>query len=142
MASARRPRSWSIVFTLILVQGIGVLVYGLYLAYLEGWLRRDPGTLPGRFLPFAFFKPVSYSLVLVLFALLALLLAISLHRTRWWAWTAAVSLQGINLLSALIEYLQQRPNYAGMLFGIVIVFYLNQSEVQEIFRGGRGEHHG
>jgi len=141
MTFAQRPRSLSIVLTLILLQGLGLLAYGLYLVYLEGWLARDPGTLLGRYLPFAIFKTISYSLVMVLFALLALLLASSLYRIKWWAWTAAISLQGFSMLSALIEYLSHRPNYTGMLISIALVFYLNQSEVQDVFRGSWRDQH-
>jgi len=142
MSTAKSPRSLSILFFLYLLQGLGLLAYSIYMAILEGWLTRDPGVILGRFIPIALLNEMSYSLVMVLIAVLVLLVAISLRRIKRWAWTVAVFIQGISLLFALLEYSRHRPNYSGMLFSIAIVFYLNQADVQEAFRGAMLEQNG
>lgn len=142
MVAAYRPRSLQILVILIVMQSLGLFSYGLYLLTLHGWLIRDPGLPLGRFLPFVLPEDFSFGLVMVLLALLLFLLAVSLRRMKRWAWIAVVFMQGFSLLSALLEYFRNKPNFTGMLLSIVIVFYLNQSEVQEIFRGVLQEQNG
>ncbi|UCH59479.1 MAG: hypothetical protein JSV61_14855 [Anaerolineales bacterium] len=141
MTSDKRPRSLSILTFLVFLQGVGFLAYGIYVISLEGWFTRGSSLLLSRFSPFVLINATSYNLVVILSALLLLLVGISLRRTKRWAWTAAISVQGLGLLFALLEYSNQRPNFIGMLFGIAIVIYLNQSEVQEILRGQIPEKH-
>ena len=142
MTSPSGPRSLSILITIYALQGLGLLAYGLYLISLEGWFYIDPGLPLGRLLPFAIIEEFSFGLTMVLIALLILLLAIALGRIKRWAWTFGIGLQGLSLLAALLEYLHHRPAYVAMVFGIVIVFYLNQAEVQDAFRGAISERNG
>ena len=72
--------------------------------------------------------------VSVVFGVVGIFIAIALLRLRSWAWVAAMAIQGFGLFAALIGYLRATPNYVGMVFGIFLVFYLNQGEIQVAFR--------
>ena len=69
---------------------------------------------------------------------------------RLWraAWITAVSVQAISLLLALVLYATEKPGYVYwiMIYCIVLVAYLNHSEVKSAFQPGltenaRGENH-
>ena len=66
-------------------------------------------------------------------ALLALVVSIGLFRLKPWAWLLAMSMEGLNLTSALTAYVVGHPEYVNMLLGIIIVMSLNQREVREAF---------
>jgi hypothetical protein len=44
---------------------------------------------------------------------------------------------GAELAICLVEYLHGSPDYWSMVAGIVVVFYLNQGDVQAAFQRGR-----
>jgi hypothetical protein len=71
--------------------------------------------------------------VFLLLALLALIVSIGLFRLKHWAWRLAMTMEGLNLASALTAYVVEHPEYLNMLVGIVIVMSLNQREVREAF---------
>jgi len=52
------------------------------------------------------------------------------------AWTLALLLQGLTLLTALLLYLDRKPWYIYilMLYSIVMVLYLHDGDVQQAFR--------
>ena len=81
-----------------------------------------------------------------LIGILGLPLTIALLKLKRWAWLPAMSLQGLALLLGIIEYLQRRPYYIGMLLGAVIVLLLNQREVHHALNlediHGHAEKHG
>jgi uncharacterized membrane protein (DUF2068 family) len=54
-------------------------------------------------------------------------------RLRPWGWLMAMLVQGISLIVCLIDYVQGEPNYVWMLFSVVVVFYLNLRDIQQIF---------
>lgn len=64
----------------------------------------------------------------------ALALALGLWRLYRWAWTLMMLWTGLLLALDLIGYLQGHPAYSTMLISVIIVFYLNQREVQDAFR--------
>src|SRR5215213_1202502 len=67
-------------------------------------------------------------------AAIDLVLAFGLWRLQRWAWTGVMIWRGLVFLSLdLIAYAQGESPYVELLFSIVIVFYLNQSEVQRAF---------
>jgi hypothetical protein len=65
--------------------------------------------------------------------------ALQLFRITRYAWLIAMSLQGVILFTSLIAYLRQEPNYLLMASGVVLVFYLNQNEIQSVMRGKQDE---
>jgi hypothetical protein len=69
--------------------------------------------------------------VLVIFLLLATLGLLFLKR---WGWTLTMVLTGMGLFFSIYNYFQGNPNYLAMGLYLVIVFYLNQREVQSPFR--------
>lgn len=135
MQNTRQTRSLTILFWLLVIQGLSMLAAGSYGVINQGWLALIQRHSFYDYLPFVIPTDFSYSGLVLLLSLLLLLIGISVCRLKPWAWTSAMTLQGISLLSGLILYLNQRPNYPGMASSIVIVFYLNLSDVQEVLRG-------
>lgn len=76
---------------------------------------------------------VASAMVLISISLIMFLVAFSFLRQKSWAWLAAVTIQGLSLLVGLVEYLIDNPNYVALAFGVVMVFYLNQQEVRDIY---------
>jgi hypothetical protein len=72
-------------------------------------------------------------------AIVALLVVnvVGLFRLRRWAWTLTMFLTGIALLVGIFQYVVGAPLYLNLLINVLIVFYLNQREVQESFQGRR-----
>jgi hypothetical protein len=65
--------------------------------------------------------------------LLALVVSLGLFRLRRWAWLLAMTMEGLNLASALIAHRVGHPEYVTMGIGIVTVLALNQREVRQAF---------
>ena len=68
------------------------------------------------------------------FGLINVIVALGLWWLKRWAWMFTMIWTGINLAGGLVAYYQGDPNYFGMIFNIMIVFYLNQRDVQYVFR--------
>ena len=79
-------------------------------------------------------------LLFCLLALSALLAAVGFLRVSRGAWLSALLVQGLSLLMALILYFRGKPThiYLMMLYGIFMVLYLHQAEVQTAFRAKPG----
>jgi hypothetical protein len=79
-------------------------------------------------------NPVLAALIALLGGL-ALISASGLYRLRRTAWVAALSIQGVQLTVALVLYLTTKPAYVSTLMasGVLMVVYLNYSEVANIF---------
>jgi hypothetical protein len=134
----RRPRSVSIIAWLHLVQSLVFLVFGAFLFEASSGLTIRIITAI-RLIPLAVFQSMISVLVMVILAVFGVFVAIALFRLKAWAWLAAMSLQGIGLVAALYGYITGRPNYVGMLIGLILVLYLNQYEVRIAFREQRDE---
>jgi hypothetical protein len=87
-------------------------------------------------------RPVGVAFIAL--ALLALGATVGFARLRRGGWVNAVLVQGGVLLIALLLYFGPRPAYAYgmMLFGIVMVLYLHQADVQTAFRQAPGPEQG
>jgi hypothetical protein len=132
----QRPRSVVILAVLQFLQSLGLLGYGISLVVENGRVFGMPtGAL--QYMPFAWFEGLSSGVVLICLALVTLFVAVALLRLKSWAWMAAITIQGLGLLAALFGYIRHRPNYIGMLLGIILVLYLNNQEIQETFRERR-----
>lgn len=68
--------------------------------------------------------------VLIGFVLLSVLGLLMLIR---WGWVLTMILTGIGLSYAIWSYFQGSPHYIAMVIYLVIVFYLNQRDVQSAF---------
>ena len=64
------------------------------------------------------------------FAVLAVLGLLMLKR---WGWILTMILTGIGLSYSIWSYFQGNPHYTPMVIYLVIVFYLNQHDVQSPF---------
>jgi small-conductance mechanosensitive channel len=126
--SVPRTRSRSIIILagLHLLQSLVLLGFGIYLVQTSGWEQQ---------VTFAMVDSMVSGVVTVCLALLGVIIALALLGMRSWAWLAAICLQGVGLASALYAFFRDRPNYFGMLIGILLVLYLNQHEVRAAFRG-------
>jgi hypothetical protein len=67
-------------------------------------------------------------------AAISLTLAIGLWFLKKWAWTGVMLYQGVVLASGLLGCIRGEEPFAQLALGILIVFYLNQAEVQAAFR--------
>lgn len=132
---ARPKRPWSVTanaLLLLIEMGGFVLMAALYLGPLGRpavwplspalWTEQRAAVLSG--------------FVFVLVAALALAAAVGFLRLARGAWLLAVLVQGIQLLVALILYFEHRPSYVYlmMIYGLVMVLYLHQDDVQAAFR--------
>jgi len=129
----RRPRSVTILAVLQALQGLGLLALGIYRGYLLTWLG-GAELLISRVTPYVVVDWLTGWVVWITLGIFTLILALAIFRMQRLAWLIAISLQGLGLLVGLVNYIQARPNYAGMIYGIVLVFYLNQQEVRSAFR--------
>lgn len=132
ISSTIRPRSISVLIALLLAQATGTLGYGLFLGFNNGWVIFKKARFY-NFLPFALADRVSSAMVLIAVALVMFVVAFAFIMQKQWAWLAAVTIQGVSLLVGLVEYLIDNPNYVALAFGVIMVFYLNQQEVRDIY---------
>lgn len=81
--------------------------------------------------------------VLIPLSILALIAALGFLRLRPGAWVIAMMVQGLTLLAALIRYFGDGPRdavlYGMLLYGVIMVLYLNYAEVPLVFRVQPGE---
>jgi hypothetical protein len=126
----RRPSAVTLVAWLFLLQFVLLLGSGS-LFWPGGQLDLNPYRLAAP--PSG--DAADYLLEAIFLALgpLALVVALGLFRLRPWAWFLAMTMEGLNLASALSAYAIGRPEYVTMLLGIVIVMSLNQREVRQTF---------
>jgi hypothetical protein len=61
--------------------------------------------------------------------------AVGIWTFRRWAWVALMIVVGISLGDGLLRYVRGQPEYVSMLLNVLTVFYLNQRDVQCLFRG-------
>ncbi len=130
-----RTRSITILAGLHLLQSLVLLGFGIYLVQTSGWAQNVTFARAFMFMPFALVDSMVSGIVTVFLAVLGVIIAVTLWAMRPWAWLAAICLQGVGLASAMYNYFRGRPNYFGMLIGIMLVLYLNQHEVRAAFRG-------
>ncbi|MGD9892156.1 MAG: hypothetical protein AB7U18_12795, partial [Dehalococcoidia bacterium] len=66
-------------------------------------------------------------------AAVSLTLVVGLWLLQRWAWTGVMLYQGVLLGSGLVGYIRGEEPFFQLAIGVLIVFYLNQREVQEAF---------
>jgi hypothetical protein len=134
--SPGRPRSLAIVASLQILQSLILLGLGITLVYTSGWTPVELERAM-QYLPLALVGSMLSGVVLAALGIAGLASALALLRMYSWAWMVAMLLQGLGLAAALWGYLNHSPNYIGMFLGVMIVFYLNQNEIQTVFRERR-----
>lgn len=123
-----RPWAVTAIAWLLLLQAAGLVLLALS-ALDQYW--------PAALDPFAALRLAPLSgLLLACIALLALSSAFGFFRMARGAWVSAVLVQGLTLGLALLLYFRDRPAfiYLLMVYGIFMVLYLHQADVQAAFR--------
>ena len=59
---------------------------------------------------------------------------VGLLRLRRWAWLLTMILTGSTLLFRIVLYFQAAAPAFNLVFGVLVVFYLNQRNVQQRFK--------
>jgi lysylphosphatidylglycerol synthetase-like protein (DUF2156 family) len=77
---------------------------------------------------------LALTVIFFLLGILTVIMGMGLRTLRPWAWLAAMLVQGANLVTSLFAYFSHTPDYFTMIFGVLIVFLLNQREVRHAFR--------
>ncbi len=67
-------------------------------------------------------------------SLIGIAVLIGFLRMRRWSWVVLMAWSGISLIITLINYFYSHPNYLVMASNTIIVFALNQPDVQKIFK--------
>lgn len=100
---------------------------------LEAWRHRLdlPWRFPSGVPRVATMQAIGYG-----FAALLLFIAVGMWRLRRAAWVGTMLLVGFLMVIELIWYARGNPRYHIMALCVLIVFYLNQGQVQRLFRGG------
>ncbi|NTU78219.1 MAG: hypothetical protein HGA45_02250 [Chloroflexales bacterium] len=131
----RRPRAATALGWLLIVQGLLALaIFGALLAVLlavqTGALVVDLAKLSDP----ADRGPVLLSAGAGLAGVFSLVSGVGLLRLQAWAWLLALITQGVLLLVALIDYWLGSPDYLTLALGVVQVYLLNRSDVQQAIR--------
>lgn len=131
----KRPRIATIVGVIVLIQGLiftafASLTLGLFGARLWGTLPPDVVAE----LPTVRLSAVLFAVTALVMGVVGLVSGVGILRLRSWAWLVAMIAQGINLVTELIDYSRGEANYLSMLISVIIVLYLNQRDVQQVFR--------
>lgn len=142
--NARRPRLWLILVLLMFGQGAMYLAYFfLYALHAELALRLIE-TMLARGLD-SVRQHLAVMLLVGTWGVLgvaSVIIGVALRRSRPWSWLAAMTLEGAILILALEAYFLRRANilfYVIMLAAVIIIFLLNQREIQIYYRASRRE---
>lgn len=128
----RGERSWPLrVLTLLL--GLQAVL----LALISAFNLQVDESLVGILLERPFYA------VFIPLSIMALIAALGFLRPRPGAWVIAMMVQGLMLLAALMRYFGGGPHdailYGMLLYGVIMVLYLNYAEVPLVFRVQPGQ---
>jgi len=121
--SRKRPFGVGVVILLLLVLGAVIAVEA----------RRHTLAIPWEF-PHPLSQEATIQALGYSVAALLVLLAIGMWRLRRRAWVGTMLLVGVIMAIELLWYARGTPRYLIMTLCVLLVFYLNQSEVQGLFR--------
>lgn len=135
---AERPRSVVILVVLQIIQSLSLFSFGFYRLTTLAWPSRV-WELSLEVLATVLVQVITSGIGLLVLGSLALFVAWQLFGMKSYAWLMAMSLQGIILLTSLFAYMREEPNHILMAMGVLLVFYLNQNEIQTVMRGSQEE---
>jgi uncharacterized membrane protein (DUF2068 family) len=78
-------------------------------------------------------NPVTMRIVFLAVILLEAFIIVGLWRMQRFAWVLIMVQVGLSMTFDLWGYFHGYPSYVSMLIDVIIVFYLNQREVQRAF---------
>jgi len=110
---------------------IGVQLLSFLLAVIG--LAFEYAAFAGHIQVEGFAPTLTDNLMLVLELVLSLLSVYGLWRMQRWAWFITMLDLGLSMSIGLYSYYYGDPDYWTMFFNVVMVFYLNQREVQNAF---------
>lgn len=113
------------VTVIVIVQLIAVIMYGS--AAGSVFMMGQPDQL-GLITGSELYLATSLSL-----ELFSLVLVAGLWRQRRWAWVLFMVRLGLDMAIDLISFANGEPHYFSMLLNVLMVFYLNQTDVQRAF---------
>jgi hypothetical protein len=119
----KRPFGVTVIIT---VQLISIVILGL-----DFFVFQTDYTLPFIFPGLSQSLPLSGSLMAVL--IFELVLIVGLWRLKRWAWFLLMIQLGASMVASLWAYLHNTNPYVYMLLNVIMVFYLNQRDVQRAF---------
>jgi hypothetical protein len=132
----RRPWAVTAIGLLLLVQAAGLLGMGAF-DLAAAYLSNFPAAVSAlaKLLSGAA-SSIVLGAIFVSLSILAVLAAFGFLRLRRTAWTAAMLVQGLALLVALVLYFRGKSWYAYILmfYGILMVLYMNTYDVRMAFR--------
>lgn len=76
---------------------------------------------------------ISQEALLFIIILIQVMIAIGLWRMQRWAWFVMMVFVGWSMAVDIWYVMYGQANYLGMLLNVIIVFYLNQRDVQRAF---------
>lgn len=77
-----------------------------------------------------------YEVASMALGLIGLVITLGLRTSQRWAWVATMLWAGTNMTAALIAYIYGEPQYIQMVLSVIVVFYLNQRDIQLAFQTG------
>jgi hypothetical protein len=127
-----RPGAVSILGLLLLLEAGGFFDLGLF--FFTGGLGPTRSLVMETLLTEPIYT-LAEGIIFLPLSLLSLLAAVGFFRLWRAAWVMAMLVQGLSLLTALVLYFNQQPDYVYMimLYSIFLVVYLNTFEVQTAF---------
>ncbi|MDX1435393.1 MAG: hypothetical protein R3335_01185 [Anaerolineales bacterium] len=117
----RRP------FGLYMIVVLQVLIAVVLVLSLSGVERADP------YLRALVQNPLYYTYVGWGLVIALVLGVIGMLRLRRWGWVLTMVITGLGLIFSIWSYFEGNFNYVAMIVNIMIVFYLNQRDVQAPF---------
>lgn len=129
MTQQKRPFGLMAIMILLLIQALFFGFWGglLFFANIEDLTRISASAA----VP---------SIIQIVTAVLVIVALPGIWRYKRWGWILLMFQLGISLLAGIWQYFQpelplldEYTNYGRMFFNVVIVFYLNQREVQQLF---------
>ena len=122
-----RPRKRPFgVYAIVALQLLDIA--SLYVETIWVWRGLQPLVVPGSGNP-----RVITAINLLVITLLAITI-VGLLRLRRWAWLLTMILTGSMLLFRIVLYFQAAAPAFNLVFGVLVVFYLNQRNVQQRFK--------
>lgn len=119
----RRPFGVIVIIILQILSLISITLDIYVFSDAQAILPRIPGTLELAVLPVPLAVLLVYQIIVI----------IGLWFLRRWAWFLLMIQLGLAMGLQLLLYLGGKPLYLYMLFSVLMVFYLNQRDVQRAF---------
>jgi hypothetical protein len=132
----RRPLE---VFVVVLIAVVAVVVYLIRAALIFNNLGVLENGIPeGLFQGYTLSETggqIAFGFFYIFVSFAALVIAIGLLWMRRWSWVAFMVWAGFNMVIGLLRLLYGAPksNYLYLFLSVVVVFILNQAEVQRVF---------